>query len=108
MRHGIKIRLTDTQLSGNLSQLTTVAFVTDKTRFRMLGHQKADDVCPVIFYPQRVRPDNHVRQSRGNTGRHDPAGFFILNQTKSTSAKRRECMMIAKGWNFYAKLFSCI
>jgi hypothetical protein len=108
MRHGIKARLADTQLSSNLTQFTTVAFVTNQTRFRMLSHQEADDVYPVIFYPRRVSPDSQVRKSRSNTGSHDPAGFFILNQTKTAGAKRQECMMMAKSGYFYTKLFSSI
>jgi len=51
IRHGVKIRLADTQLGRDLPESAPVALAANHTRFRMFRDHQTGDIGSVLSYP---------------------------------------------------------
>ena len=91
----IKIRFTDTQLSGHLPKLAAVALAANDARFRMFGDHQACDIASMIDHPRTGCLYHHIVGNGGDTGGHQPRGFFILHQAHAAGAIGLEIRMVA-------------
>ena len=100
----IKMGFTDSQLCGHLPQLATIALAANNARFRMFGDHQPRDIASMIDDAWGGCLYHHVRGNRGDTGGHQPCGFFILYQAHAASAIRLEIRMVTEMGNFNAVL----
>ena len=106
--HGVKVCFADSQIGGDLAQLTPVALAADNAGFRVFGNHESYNVATMFDDARGCGLQNHVPGCGGDTGRHQASGVFIFHQAHTAGAKRLQVRMMTKSGNFYAILFSGI
>jgi hypothetical protein len=106
--HGVEVRLADSQIGGDLAQLTAVALAADNAGFRVLGNHEAHDIATMFDDARGCGLQNHVPDCGGDTGSHQTSGIFIFHQTHAAGAKRLQVRMMTEPGDFYAMLFSSV
>ena len=74
----------------------------------MFRDHQAGDVAAMFEDAGAGGLKNHVRGCGGDTGSHEPSGFFIFDQTHAAGAERFQFRMVTKLRDFYAILFSSL
>jgi hypothetical protein len=95
--HGVEACHSNPQFPGKESQLTSIPLVTNDAGLGMVGHDKTDNVRPVLSEVGGVCLNGHAGCDRRDTGSHQPAALFIFNDTEPARPGGLEVRMMTQG-----------
>jgi hypothetical protein len=102
--HAVKVRLTDPEICGHLTQPAAIAFAADNAGLGVFGNHQADNIAAVFNDAVGFGVKGHLRSRRSDAGSHETSGFLIFHQAHAAGTERLEIRMVAQSGNFYAVL----
>jgi hypothetical protein len=102
LRDSLQFNKTDTEISGNLAQLATVAFVAYQAGIRMTGKHQFDYGLPTLYYSSGGSVDYHAWRYGDHAGCQQGAVSFIFYYANAAGADCGQLGIVTEGRYIHA------